>query len=86
MIELSVRKSPGKFLKAMILEERGLSQKWLAEKIDCAERKISEICNDKRGISAAFAIALEKIFEISAEFWDLYQARLKNLRRIKFNF
>ena len=84
MIELSVRKSAGDFLKTMILEERGLTQKWLAEQIGCAERKISEICNDKRGISASFAIELEKVFGISAEFWvtmqakwDLYNARLK---------
>lgn len=82
MIELAVRHSAGDFLKTMILEERGLSQKWLAKKIGCAERKISEICNDKRGISAAFAIELEKVFGISAEFWvtmqakwDLYNAR-----------
>ena len=84
MIELAIRHSAGEFLKIMILEERGLTQKWLAEEIGCAERKISEICNDKRGISAAFAIELEKAFGISAEVWvtmqakwDLYNARLK---------
>ena len=84
MIELAIRHSAGEFLKIMILEERGLTQKWLAEEIGCAERKISEICNDKRGISAAFAIELEKVFGISAEVWvtmqakwDLYNARLK---------
>ena len=43
MIELKKRYSAGKFLKTMILEERGLTQKWLAQKIGCAERKISEI-------------------------------------------
>ena len=75
MIELNVRQSAGEFLKVMILEERGLTQKWLAEKIGCAERKISEICNGKRGISAMFAIELEKIFGISAEFWVTMQAK-----------
>jgi len=84
MIELSMRHSAGEFLRDMILGERGLTQKWLAEQIGCAERKISEICNNKRGISATFAIELEKVFGISAEFWvtmqakwDLYNARLK---------
>lgn len=84
MIELSVRQSAGDFLKVMILDERGLTQKWLAEEIGCAERKISEICNNKRGISASFAIELEKVFGISAEFWvtmqakwDLFNARQK---------
>ncbi|GAB4020070.1 MAG: hypothetical protein Fur0010_22490 [Bdellovibrio sp.] len=75
MIELQVRKSPGEFLKVMVLEERGLTQKWLAEKIGCAERKISEICNDKRGITAKFALELEKALGISADFWVTSQAK-----------
>ena len=84
MIEMKVRYSAGEFLKTMILEERGLTQKWLAEELGCAERKISEICNNKRGVSAEFAIKLEKVFGISAEMWvtmkakwELYQARQK---------
>lgn len=82
MIELKVRYSAGEFLKTMVLEERGLTQKWLARELGCAERKISEICNNKRGISADFALQLEKVFGISAEMWvtmqakwELYQAR-----------
>lgn len=75
MIEMKVRYSAGEFLKTMILEERGLTQKWLAKELGCAERKISEICNNKRGISADFAIQLEKIFGISAEMWVTMQAK-----------
>ena len=75
MIELKVRYSAGEFLKTIVLEERGLTQKWLAEKIGCAERKISEICNNKRRISASFAIELEKVFGISAEIWVTMQAK-----------
>ncbi|MBT4790940.1 MAG: HigA family addiction module antidote protein [Halobacteriovoraceae bacterium] len=84
MIDLKVRYSAGEFLKIMVLEERGLTQKWLAEEVGCAERKISEICNNKRGISADFALQLEKVFGISAEMWvtmqakwELYNARQK---------
>jgi antitoxin HigA-1 len=84
MIDLKVRYSAGEFLKTMVLEERGLTQKWLAEELGCAERKISEICNNKRGISADFALQLEKVFGISAEMWvtmqakwELYNARQK---------
>lgn len=84
MINLKVRYSAGEFLKTMVLEERGLTQKWLAEELGCAERKISEICNNKRGISADFALQLEKVFGISAEMWvtmqakwELYNARQK---------
>ena len=68
----------------MILDERGLTQKWLADEVGCAERKISEICNNKRGITADFALSLEKVLGISAETWttmqakwELYQARKK---------
>lgn len=75
MIKISHRKSAGEFLKIMILEERGLTQKWLANELGCAERKISEICNNKRGMSAAFALQLEKVFGISAEFWVTMQAK-----------
>jgi len=75
MIELKSRLSAGDFLKTMILEERGLTQKWLAEEVGCAERKISEICNNKRGISPSFAIELENVFGISAEFWVTMQAK-----------
>ena len=75
MIELEVRYSAGEFLKIMILEERGLTQKWLAQEIGCSEKKISEICNNKKGISAKFALELEKIFGISAETWVTMQAK-----------
>lgn len=83
MIELNARYSAGEFLKTMILEERGLTQKWLADKLECSERKISEICNSKRAISPMFAIELEKAFGISAEFWVTMQARwdLQNARK-----
>jgi len=84
MIEIKQRYSAGEFLKVMILEERGLTQKWLAEEIGCAERKISEICNNKRGMSAKFTLDLEKVFGISAEFWVTMQAKweLKNAREL----
>ena len=75
MSKMKVRFSAGEFLKTMILDERGLTQKWLAQEIGCAERKISEICNNKRGMSAMFAIDLERVFGISAEFWVTMQAK-----------
>lgn len=82
MIEVKHRYSAGEFLKIMILDERGLTQKWLANEVGCAERKISEICNNKRGMSAKFALDLERVFGISAEFWVTMQAKweLKNAR------
>ncbi len=84
MIEIKHRYSAGEFLKTMILDERGLTQKWLANEIGCAERKISEICNNKRGMSAKFALDLERVFGISAEFWVTMQAKweLKKARAL----
>ena len=75
MVDLNIRYSAGEFLKIMILQERGLTQRWLADEVGCAERKISEICNNKRGITADFALELEKVLGISAEFWVTMQAK-----------
>jgi addiction module HigA family antidote len=50
----------------------------------CAPRKINEIVNGKRGISASFAITLESALGTTAEMWirmqadyDLWEARRK---------
>ena len=64
MSKMKVRFSAGEFLKTMILDERGLTQKWLAQEIGCAERKISEICNNKRGISAEFWVTMQAKWEL----------------------
>lgn len=55
LIEFAVKYSAGDFLKTMILEERGLSQKWLAKKIGCAERKILKFVM----ISVAYQLCLQ---------------------------
>lgn len=92
MIEVQPRYSAGEFLKTMILNERGLTQKWLANKLECSERKVSEICNSKRAISPMFAIDLERVFGISAEFWVATQAKWdlhlvrKKTNTTSFNF
>ena len=75
MIEIKHRKSAGEFLQVMILDERGLTQKWLADELGCTTRKISEVCTSKRAISPSFAIELEGVFGISAEFWVTMQAK-----------
>jgi addiction module HigA family antidote len=50
--------------------------------LGCSPRKINEIVNGKRAISAEFAIELESTLKTSASMWvrmqaeyDLYQAR-----------
>jgi addiction module HigA family antidote len=66
------------------MKELDLNQSTLAAKIGCAHRKINEIVNGKRGISADFAIDLERTLGTSAEMWmnmqashDLWVARQK---------
>jgi len=57
------------FLKPM-----GLSQSQLARKIRVNPRRINEIMNGKRGVSADTALRLSAFFGNSAEFWLGLQA------------
>jgi addiction module HigA family antidote len=75
---------PGQVLAEVYMKELDLNQSTLAAKIGCAHRKINEIVNGKRGISADFAIDLERTLDTSAEMWvnmqasyDLWVARQK---------
>lgn len=75
---------PGQVLAEVYMKEMGLNQSTLAAKVGCAHRKINEIVNGKRGISADFAIDLERALGTSAEMWinmqasyDLWVARQK---------
>ncbi len=51
---------PGQVLSEIYMNEMGLNQTQLAEKCGCSPKKINEIVNGKRSISAQFAIELEK--------------------------
>ena len=75
---------PGKVLAEIYMVELGLNQSELARKIGCSPRKINEIVSGKRGISAEFALELEKVLGTTAEMWvrmqaefDLALARMK---------
>lgn len=75
---------PGQVLAEVYMSEMELNQSELARMCDCAPRKINEIINGKRGISASFAIVLEQVLGTSAEMWvriqaeyDLFEARKK---------
>ncbi len=75
---------PGIILSEVYMSEMGLNQTQLSKLCGCSHRKINEIVNGRRGISASFAIILEKTLDTSAEMWvrmqadfDLYQARIK---------
>lgn len=72
---------PGLFLQEEI-EERGLLKKDVARQLHILPTNLSEILNGKRNISPKLAVKLEKVLEISAEYWlnlqiawDLQNAR-----------
>ena len=65
---------PGIVLAEVYMAEMGLNQTSLANLCQCAPRKINEIVNGKRAISASFAITLESVLGTSAEMWVRMQA------------
>ncbi len=77
-------RNPGTVLQEVYMAEMGLNQSALAALLGCSPRKINEIVNGKRGISAEFAIELESVLKTSASMWvrmqaeyDLFKARRK---------
>lgn len=64
---------PGDFLKEEI-EYRGISQKKLAQQISVSYTVLNEILNGKRPISTDYALYLEAILGIDAQFWIQMQA------------
>jgi addiction module HigA family antidote len=73
---------PGQVLSEIYLSEMNLNQSEFARRCGCSPRKVNEIVNGKRGISADFAIILERVLGTSAEMWvrmqaeyDLWEAR-----------
>jgi addiction module HigA family antidote len=73
---------PGVVLQEIYMMEMGLNQSSLAALLSCSPRKINEIVNGKRSISAEFAIQLEDTLKTSAAMWvrmqaeyDLFKAR-----------
>ncbi len=65
---------PGQVLSVIYMVEMNLNQSEFARRCGCSPRKINEIVNGKRGISADFAIILEDVLGTSAEMWVRMQA------------
>ena len=66
---------PGEILAEEFLNHLGVSQYRLAKDIHVPARRINEIVQGKRAISADTALRLSKYFRNSAEFWLNLQAR-----------
>ena len=66
---------PGEILIEEFLNHLGITQYRLAKDIHVPARRINEIVQGKRAISADTALRLSKYFGNSAEFWLNLQAR-----------
>lgn len=60
---------PGEILREEFMEPLGLSQNALARAVGVSPRRINQIVNEQRGITADTAIRLGRFFEMSPEFW-----------------
>lgn len=65
---------PGEILREEFLKPMGISINRLARDIAVPPGRISEIVNEKRGISADTALRLACFFGVSAELWLGLQA------------
>ncbi len=65
----------GEILFEEFMQPFGLSQNKLANSLKVAPRRINEIVNKKRTITADTALRLSKFFGNSAEFWMNLQNR-----------
>ncbi len=60
---------PGEMLREEFMEPMGLSANGLAISIGVPATRISEILNERRGISGDTALRLGRYFRMSAQFW-----------------
>lgn len=59
---------PGQLL-ASTLEEKKMTQSELARTIGMSLQTVNTLINGKRGMTAAVAVALAKVFDVSPELW-----------------
>ena len=65
---------PGEILKDEFLDEMGITQYRLAKDVNVPPRRINEIVQGKRSITADTALRLGRYFGISPQFWINLQA------------
>ena len=71
---------PGEILLEEFLRPMDISQYRLAKDISVPQRRISEITQGKRSITADTALRLGRYFGIEAQFWLNLQSRYNLLR------
>lgn len=90
--------SVGEILVEEFMKPMSLTQAALAQAMGVQRRHVNELCNDRRGVTAATALILARVFGNSPAFWlnlqqrsDLWAAmrspremeRVKRARRLK---
>jgi addiction module HigA family antidote len=66
---------PGRFIQNDILEEYGLTQDQLAQRLRVSRLTINELVNGKRVLTASMALRLSQLTGQSMEYWlNLQQA------------
>lgn len=71
---------PGEILLEEFLKPLGITQYRLAKSISVSQRRIGEIVQGKRAITADTALRLGRFFNIEAQFWLNLQSRYDLLR------
>ena len=67
--KLLTKITPGEILEEDFLKPMGLSQYRLAKDIGVPARRINEIVNGERAITADTALRLGRYFKMTAQFW-----------------
>lgn len=65
---------PGKVLSEVYMSEMGLNPAQLASKLGCTDSVVNEIIDGKKGMTAEFAIGLERELGTTAQMWVRMQA------------
>ncbi len=65
----------GEILVEEFMKPMGLTQGELAGAMGVPRKHVNELCNDRRGITAATALILGRVFGNSADFWLNIQRR-----------
>jgi len=66
---------PGDILLEEFLKPMGITQYRLAKDVSVPQRRISEIVQGKRSITADTALRLGRFFQMEAQFWLYLQTR-----------
>ena len=81
---------PGEMLREEFMKPLGISINGLALELHVPVTRISQIVNERRGITADTALRLARHFGMSADFWmnlqkdyELLQIRRKSLKTIE---